>query len=517
MFKCEGCGGKLVFDPKTQKLKCEQCGTKYVIDASMKTEDVTYNTFQCPSCGGQIYGTDYTISGFCSFCGSPVTFSCSKRNGEIPEGIIPFTVTKEKCRNIFLKQVKSVPFMPKEYQDETKIESFRGIYIPYWRYEIQQDCDFDYKVVETYSRGDTSHTVGHQISGHVNSIDDSYVHDASLLYTDDLSEHIAIKSSEKEIREFNPAYLSGFYADNADIDCRTYEQRAKEKAEVNTTRAIGNCINSKASHSYFVDTDKKDKYNGTLLGVKTFLQPIWFMSYRNKDRVAYATINGRTGDYSIDFPVDVRKACSYVILIAAVIALVLSVLPFILTPKFLTIVSSIMLSITFTSYHFQTKAIMYRNLKIHNQNDSSNQEIKIGKKKVNMEVVYVAGLVFTFVLLIFNLKWFNTGTMSIIGYSLGSFFSLFYILWYGIQDFLVHKINIGKVVTCVNILAAICIFIFEIMNPVDDILYYVENVSIIGLSAFNMLSCINRYNKIVMSEMPQFAAYKGGRNHAYTE
>ena len=35
--------------------------------------------------------------------------------------------------------------------------------------------------------------------------------------------------------------------------------------------------------------------------------PVWFLSYRNKDRVAYATVNGQTGKVAADIPVDSRK------------------------------------------------------------------------------------------------------------------------------------------------------------------------------------------------------------------
>ena len=35
--------------------------------------------------------------------------------------------------------------------------------------------------------------------------------------------------------------------------------------------------------------------------------PVWFMSYRNGDRVAYTTINGQTGRIVADLPIDSKK------------------------------------------------------------------------------------------------------------------------------------------------------------------------------------------------------------------
>lgn len=37
------------------------------------------------------------------------------------------------------------------------------------------------------------------------------------------------------------------------------------------------------------------------------MYPVWFLSYRNGDRVAYATVNGQTGKVVADMPLDTRK------------------------------------------------------------------------------------------------------------------------------------------------------------------------------------------------------------------
>ena len=35
--------------------------------------------------------------------------------------------------------------------------------------------------------------------------------------------------------------------------------------------------------------------------------PVWFLSYRKKDRVAYATVNGQTGLVVADIPIDPKR------------------------------------------------------------------------------------------------------------------------------------------------------------------------------------------------------------------
>ena len=59
--------------------------------------------------------------------------------------------------------------------------------------------------------------------------------------------------------------------------------------------------------------------------------PVWFLSYRNKDRVAYATVNGQTGKVVADLPISVGKFLLGS-LIAAIPVYILLCLLTVLTP-----------------------------------------------------------------------------------------------------------------------------------------------------------------------------------------
>mgnify|MGYP007054348315 FL=1 len=47
--------------------------------------------------------------------------------------------------------------------------------------------------------------------------------------------------------------------------------------------------------------------NTTTKEINYSLFPVWFMSYRNNDRVAYATVNGQTGKVVADIPISFKK------------------------------------------------------------------------------------------------------------------------------------------------------------------------------------------------------------------
>ena len=54
--------------------------------------------------------------------------------------------------------------------------------------------------------------------------------------------------------------------------------------------------------------------------------PVWFLTYRKNDRVAYAVMNGSTGKITADLPVDSRKYLLGSIILAVPIFAVLAFL-----------------------------------------------------------------------------------------------------------------------------------------------------------------------------------------------
>ena len=79
-----------------------------------------------------------TAAAFCSFCGASTILSSRIAKEKRPEFIIPFSITKDDCKEAYRKLVKRALFIPKEYKSEKCIDGFRGIYMPYWSYDVKQ-------------------------------------------------------------------------------------------------------------------------------------------------------------------------------------------------------------------------------------------------------------------------------------------------------------------------------------------------------------------------------------------
>ena len=314
MYECPNCGGNLRYDIPSKMMACASCDSKFdpyevsERNGAQETEDeYEVTVFKCPQCGGEIYSTDNTAAGFCTFCGSAAILESRLRKEHRPKYIIPFRQTKEQCKKSYMKLMGKAVFAPKELKSEKHINEFRGIYMPYWIYNVHEGGgDIRLTGITEKRRGD------YIIKSHYNlhlDLDADYqgiAYDASSSFSDTISENLA-PFDTKNMKEFTPAFLSGFYADSADIDTSLYVDDAEQFALDKTQDFISSYPNLRKYD--IVETGKtlQWKLNSTVGDAEGAMFPVWFMAYKNKDRVAYATVNGQTGKVVADLPVDVPK------------------------------------------------------------------------------------------------------------------------------------------------------------------------------------------------------------------
>jgi len=344
MLQCPNCGGNLKFSPSAQKLNCEHCSSQFnPYSFDEKTQDAEerelydVTIFTCPQCGGEILSTDNAAAGFCSFCGASTILYSRISREKRPKYIIPFYKTKEDCKKAYKKKMHHALFAPGELKDETCIDSFRGIYMPYWNYDIVQEGNVSLKGKKEERRGDYIITKHFSLTGEVDSWYDGMYYDASSSFEDYISESLAPYNS-KERKAFTPGYLSGFYADIPDVSASVYENKIKQEIkEENLSKIKGTSI----FRPYYIEN------GGILPEVKVSstdvaMFPVWFMSYRKKDRVIYATVNGQTGKVVADLPVEPKKYIAGSLMLAVPIFILLN-LWLVLIP------SSLLIGIAFLS------------------------------------------------------------------------------------------------------------------------------------------------------------------------
>ena len=227
MYECPNCGGNLKFEIASQKMFCAYCESRLEPEEVEKESDTTQsdsfevNVFLCPQCGGEMLSGDKDATAFCSYCGSANILTPRISREKRPRYIIPFKKSKEDCKKAYVRKMRKAFFVPKEYRDAEFIDGFRGIYMPYWSYRLTQrgPVDFGGKISERH--GDYVHTKHYRLTGELDASYEGYSFDASTSFYDNISEALG-PYQVKDMRDFSPAYLSGFYADVADVKTDLY-------------------------------------------------------------------------------------------------------------------------------------------------------------------------------------------------------------------------------------------------------------------------------------------------------
>ena len=300
MVGCPTCGAALRFDIASQKMACDHCGnlfeTQKLSDNSSR-DDARSSQFDsyvyiCPSCGAELLTTDKNDAvGFCQYCGGASMIYEKMRQEWKPDYIIPFKVTKEDCKKAYCKEVRRHPFVSRKYSKSDLIESFRGIYMPYWSYRAVMSGQF--RVPAQSGR-----------------------------------QHVSLQQMP-----FAPGYLSGFYAESGDVSAHEYDSAINLETKDDAVNILVNDNAVKSCCEKLKITPNPDEVRAkvNIESAKRTLNPVWFMSYRNGKQITYATVNGQTGKVAADLPLNPLRILLFALGLSAaifgIIALLMNVIP----------------------------------------------------------------------------------------------------------------------------------------------------------------------------------------------
>ncbi|MBR1931622.1 MAG: TFIIB-type zinc ribbon-containing protein [Lachnospiraceae bacterium] len=330
MYQCKNCNGKLFFDIKEQMLTCESCGSyfdlsEYNEEAMTAEGSYEINTFLCPQCNGEIISADEQATEICPYCGSQVELEKHLVTTKKPRYILPFTVSRAECRKTYKKTVSKIPFLPKDMKNPDALGNFAGIYMPFWLYNIQIGGHIAGKGHETHytKENKKEYVITNQYEKEFDYVGDftNYPKDASLCFDDNLTERILpYTAGVNALEDFHPAYLCGFYGDLATVPEETYQDTIlNEIVEYGIKNGTWNDLDRMKPKELRAHLEEAKQHAAIDANLGMF--PVWFMTYRNKNKVSYGVANGRTGALSMDFPVDLKAFFLSTILLAVPIFL----------------------------------------------------------------------------------------------------------------------------------------------------------------------------------------------------
>ena len=364
-YQCPACTGPLHYAANSGNLECEYCGSSFTVqeiealfeekeeaaieasleeaeESTVETEEVLeadgdYDTgeywdaeaeglkaYTCPSCAAQLIMDETTVATSCPYCGNPSVVPGAFAKTLKPEYIIPFKVTREEAKKALKKYYKGKKFLPKSFAAENNIEELKGVYVPFWLYNGKVYAQMSYrgtKVRTTMMPDCEVVSTYHYRMRRAGTADFERIPvDASSKMPDEYMDAIEPFDYSQMVK-FKTAYLPGYMADRYDEDIEQCAQRAENRAinsavsSINeTVQGFSTCV-TETQHV----TVHREKVNYALL-------PVWMMSTRWKDKSYLFAMNGQTGLFVGELPVDKGRYWAMFAKIALPVAAVLAFL-----------------------------------------------------------------------------------------------------------------------------------------------------------------------------------------------
>lgn len=290
-YKCPNCDGGLLFDPSTQKYHCEYCQSSFsqeeldalapaaasdtAVPAGMEAEgalggeaaggsagaapqtaeafsgeaarepeaasdgyaqDAAYQgdamLYTCPSCGAEIVTDATTAATFCYYCHNPVVLSGRLTGTYQPDFAIPFQIDRKRAQEVFSQWIAKKKFVPREFYSPKQIETMTGVYFPYWLFSCKVDGSVQGQgtKLRVWTAGNLRYTetkiydIARQGTVEVNHVARNALKKANRRLVD------GVQPFEMgEMQRFSMGYLSGFMAENRDMERNFFETEVSQE------------------------------------------------------------------------------------------------------------------------------------------------------------------------------------------------------------------------------------------------------------------------------------------------
>lgn len=332
-YKCPCCGGGIAFDSSVQKMKCPYCDTEFELESlkefeeeymeadcdpqwdaqnveqtaqELDDEDGSLVSYTCESCGAEIVADQNMAASSCPFCGNPVIIP-KKLSGMLrPDLVIPFQLDAKEAKARLRSHLKGKILLPPLFRSENRLQEIRGLYVPFWLYDgdVQAEIRCRATRVRCWNSGDYSYTeTRYYLVSRGGKIGFERVPaDASKKMDDALMQSIEPFDYSAAV-DFQTAYLSGYLADKYDMssaDCAPY---ANERMRQSTVKSFMSTISGYAT-CLPEHTDIRLEQGR----ITYALLPVWILSTKYRGKFYTFAMNGQTGKFVGNLPVDKGRA-----------------------------------------------------------------------------------------------------------------------------------------------------------------------------------------------------------------
>lgn len=325
-YNCKNCGAELYWDTQAGCLKCQYCDAEYQAEefedrttadeSTIKNEELDKDyvnvettadmvVYECKTCGGEVVAMNNTMATICPYCGEAISITQKSVGAFRPEMCIPFKKDKKEIMEIYKNYVSKSFLTPKEFKEQNTIEKIQGLFTPFYLHDLTNDAShtFSGEKVSSRKRGydkvDT-HNV-YSLSIDAKGVFEKLPTDASVRIENSLMDAIE-PFDYKDCKDYNPAYMAGFLAEQTDEDMEELNKRA----DTRSIQAMREKARAAFSGYSSVTQDNED-IRISNHSTQYVLLPVWLLNVKHGDKKYTFAVNGQTGKVVGKLPMNKLK------------------------------------------------------------------------------------------------------------------------------------------------------------------------------------------------------------------
>jgi len=347
-YKCPNCAGAVNFDTGVQQMLCPYCDSTFEVEALREYDNLLKEcsdslqwdereqvawlegeqegmcAYSCKSCGGEVITDATTAASSCPYCGNPIVMVGQLSGALKPDYVIPFKMNKAAAMEALTKHLSKKRLLPKCFKTNKHIDEVKGVYVPFWLYDADAGGTVIYRATRVRTWMDSRFTYTETrhfriVRGGSLGFEQVPV-DGSSKMNKDLMESIE-PFQMNDAAPFATAYLAGFLADKYDIDADQGMTRANERMKTSTEDAFAKTVTGYSTVSREKSALQLKK--GT---VKYAFLPVWVLQTTWKGKQYLFAMNGQTGKFVGNLPVDWGLFFKYFFIITLALTVILNIL-----------------------------------------------------------------------------------------------------------------------------------------------------------------------------------------------
>ena len=219
-----------------------------------------------------------------------------------PDLVIPFKLDKEAAKASLKAYYKGKKLLPRVFAEENHIDEIKGIYVPFWLFDTNPDANMRYRATRVRAWADAQYnyteTSYYSVLRGGNLRFEAVPVDGSTKMDDNIMESLEPFNLDDAV-DFQTAYLAGYLADKYDVDAEQSIERANARIKSSTEQNFARTV---VGYSSVMPEASNVRFNSGK--ARYAMYPVWLLNTTwNGQRYTFA-MNGQTGKFVGDLPVD---------------------------------------------------------------------------------------------------------------------------------------------------------------------------------------------------------------------